>query len=109
MGCLVGCLALLTPRIALVLVFLFSGFLGRAYETAMWPLLGFFLLPLTTLAYAAAINWNGEVTGFYFVMVLVAVLVDLGLIGGSGRGQLRRRRARRRHDDPERIIDATFD
>jgi len=93
MPCFVGCLAVAFPRLALGLVFLFSNFLGRAYETTLWPLLGFFFMPLTTLAYAAAINWNGSVTGGYFAMVLVAALFDLGLVGGSGW------RARRRRDD----------
>ena len=86
MPCLLGCLALFTPRLVLALVFLFSDFLGRAYETAAWPLLGFFFMPLTTLAYAAAINWHGEVTGLYFGMVLVAALFDLGMVGGTGYG-----------------------
>ncbi|MEE8409394.1 MAG: hypothetical protein V3T05_07300 [Myxococcota bacterium] len=99
----------MTPRMALVLVFLFSDFLGRAYATTLWPLLGFLFMPLTTLAYATAINWNGEVTGLYFVMVLFAVLADLGLVGGSGRGHLRRRHAPRRRHGGERVIDASFD
>jgi hypothetical protein len=80
-GCLIGCLALLTPRLALVLVFLFSGYLGRAYETALWPVLGFLFMPLTTLAYAWAVNSNQTVTGIYLVVVVMAVLIDLGLVG----------------------------
>ncbi len=96
MPCLVGLVALAAPRLALVLVFLFSNFLGRAYHTALWPILGFVFMPLTTLAYAAAINWKGSVTGGYFVMVLVAALIDLGVIGGGGwhRGRDREARAR---------------
>ena len=84
MPCLIGCLALAMPRLALFLVFIFSDFLGRAYETNIWPLLGFFFMPLTTLAYAGAINWNGSVSGGYFVLVLIAALMDLGVIGGGG-------------------------
>ncbi len=42
-----------------------------------------FFIPLTALAYAFAVNSNGSVTGFYLVLVVVAVLVDLGLIGGG--------------------------
>ena len=84
MPCLLGCLVLFAPRLALVLVFLTSDFLERAYETLLWPLAGFFFMPVTTLAYAAAINWNGQVTGLYFAMVLGGALVDLGVIGGSG-------------------------
>jgi hypothetical protein len=83
MGCLVGCLGLLFPRLVLFFVFLFSDYLGRAYETNYWPVLGFFFMPLTTLAYAWAVNTNGTVTGIYLVVVVIAVLIDLGL-GGKG-------------------------
>jgi hypothetical protein len=83
MGCCLGILAIVTPRLTLFLVFLFSDYLGRAYETNLWPFLGFFFLPLTTLAYAFAINSNGAVSGIYMVVVVVAALVDLGLIGGA--------------------------
>jgi hypothetical protein len=78
-----GCLSLFFPRLAIVLIWLFSDYLGRAYETVMWPLLGFFFLPLTTLAYAWAVNTNGTVSGIYLVVVVLAVLIDLGLLGGG--------------------------
>ena len=85
MPVLLGCLALSVPRFVIALVFLFSDFLGRAYETFVWPFVGFLFLPLTTLAYAAAMNWNdGSVSGFYFFMVLLAALIDLGVVGGGG-------------------------
>ena len=87
MNCLVGCLALVTPRLALVLVFLFSNYLGRAYETLLWPVLGFFFMPLTTLAYAWAVNSHGTVTGIYLVVVVIAVLLDLGLVGTGARSR----------------------
>ena len=80
---IVGCLALLTPRFAIVLVVLFSDYIGRAYETTVWPFLGFLVLPLTTLAYAWAMNSHGSVEGIYLVVVVVAVLIDLGMVGGS--------------------------
>jgi len=87
MPCLVGCIALATPRLAIVLVVLFSDYIGRAYETTLWPLLGFFFMPLTTLAYAWAINARGSVAGVHLVVVVIAVLMDLGLIGGSARAR----------------------
>jgi len=92
MQCLVGCLALVTPRLALFLVFLFTNYLGRAYENLLWPVLGFFFMPLTTLAYAWAVNTNGTVTGIYLVVVVVAVLLDLGLVGTGARSRRRRER-----------------
>ena len=83
MPIVVGCLALLAPRFAIVLVVVFSDYIGRAYETTLWPLLGFFFMPLTTLAYAWAINSTGAVAGVRLVVVVIAVLMDLGVIGGS--------------------------
>lgn len=92
MGCLIGCLALFTPRLAIVLVVFLSNYIGRAYDTLLWPLLGFFFMPMTTLAYAWAVNSNRTVTGIYLVVVVIAVLADLGLIGGSGASARRRKR-----------------
>tara|TARA_R110002111_G_scaffold122151_1_gene185943 strand:- start:381 stop:665 length:285 start_codon:yes stop_codon:yes gene_type:complete len=92
MHCLLGLLSLLFPRVIIVGVWLFSDYLGRAYESVLWPVLGFFFLPLTTLAYAFAVNSNGSVTGFYLVVVVVAVLFDLGMLGGGGAGSRRRRK-----------------
>lgn len=89
MPVILGCLALLTPRFVIALVFLFSDYLGRAYETILWPLLGFLLMPLTTLAYAFAINSNGSVVGMYLVIVVVAVLLDLGLVGAGSKTRWR--------------------
>ena len=79
----IGCLALSAPRFAILLVVFFSNYIGRAYETTLWPFLGFLFMPLTTLAYAWAINSRGSVVGFHLVVVVVAVLIDLGLVGGS--------------------------
>jgi hypothetical protein len=84
MACFLGCIALVTPRLTIVLVVLFSDYIGRAYETTLWPLVGFFFMPMTTLAYAWAINSHGSVSGIHLVVVVVAVLLDLGLVGGGG-------------------------
>lgn len=92
MPCFVVLIAIFFPRLALVLVWLFSDYLGRAYDTVLWPLLGFFFLPFTTLAYAFAINAHGNVTGLYLAVVVIAVLIDLGAYGGGRRYNGRRRR-----------------
>ena len=93
MPCLVGCVALLTPRVAIVLVVLLSDYIGRAYETRVWPFIGFLFMPLTTLAYAWTINSRGSVAGVHLVVVVVAVLIDLGLVGGSAAKRRRDRLA----------------
>ena len=93
MPCLIGCLALSTPRIAIVLVVIFSNYIGAACQTTVWPVLGFFFMPTSTLAYAFA--WhsgNGTIQGFGLVVLVIAALIDLGLTGG---GAASGRRARR--------------
>ena len=87
----IGCLALTAPRLTFLLVVLFSDDIGRAYQSMLWPFLGFFFMPLTTLAYAWAINRHGSVDGGFLVVVVLAVLIDLGIIGGSAKNRYRRR------------------
>lgn len=100
MPCLVGCLALAFPRLALVLVWLFGGnFLAKAYPGFLWLVLGFVFLPLTTLAFAFAVNSfsvHGQVTPFGWLLVGLAVLVDIGLLGSGGRDARRYRQERAR-------------
>ena len=86
MPCLVALLALISPRLALFGVWLFSDLLDRAYDDWIVPVVGFFLLPWTTLAYA--VMWStgtNEVTGFEWFVVALAFLADLGSYAGSGR------------------------
>ncbi len=90
MPCLLGILAYSFPRVVIVLVWLFSGYLGRAYQTTLWPVLGFIFMPLTTLAYALAINQQGSLSGFYLVIFVIAVLLDLGTHGMGPRSRRRK-------------------
>ena len=92
MPCFLGCLAIFFPRVVLVLIWLFSDYLQHAYQTRLWPFLGFLFMPVTTLAYALAINGDGRLDGIYLVIFVVAVLIDLGLIGGGAHSTRRRNR-----------------
>ena len=88
MGCVAALLALISPRLALFFIWLFSDLLGDAYDSWVVPVLGFFLLPWTTLAYAAmwGISTN-EVNGFEWFIVVLAFVVDLGSWVGGGRAR----------------------
>lgn len=50
MGCIVAIAAVAVPRVVMFLAFLLTDWFGRAVETRLWPLLGFLLMPYTTLA-----------------------------------------------------------
>ncbi|MGN6662922.1 MAG: hypothetical protein ACTHK6_01750 [Solirubrobacterales bacterium] len=90
MGCLVVLLAFLSPRLALFAIFLFSDLLSRAFDSWFVPFLGFFLLPWTTLAYAAMWSSSDRVHGFEWFIVILAFLLDVGSYARSGRFRSRR-------------------
>ena len=83
MPCLLLILFLAFPRIALLLLFLFSNYLQRAYHGLILPLLGFLFLPLTTLAYAWMANTGQPTTGINLLILIIAVLIDVGGLGGG--------------------------
>jgi uncharacterized oligopeptide transporter (OPT) family protein len=81
MPCLFLMLILLFPRVALVLLFLFTHYLDRAFHSILLLILGFIFLPFTTLVYAWLINSSLPVAGINLLWLLIAVLVDLGTVG----------------------------
>ena len=89
MGCLLALLALISPRLVLFILAIFSHTLSDAYDSWIVPLLGFFLLPWTTLAYAAFWDWGPghHVTGFEWFFVVLAFLIDLGSYGFGQRAR----------------------
>ena len=88
MPCLFALLALISPRLALIGVWLFSDILSRACDSWLLPLIGFVLLPWTTLAFA--VMWDvgsHEVTGFEWFVVALAFLADLSSYAGGQRAR----------------------
>ena len=86
MPCLVALLAIISPRLALFVLWLFSDLLSRAFDDWIIPLLGFFLLPWTTLAYAVMYSaGTNEVTGFEWFIVGLAFIFDISSWANSGR------------------------
>ena len=91
MGCFIVLFALISPRLVLFLLWIFGDLLSRAFDSWIIPLLGFFLLPWTTLVYALA--WSAgtnRVSGFEWFFVILAFLVDLGSYSGGWRARSRR-------------------
>ena len=80
-------LILLFPRIAIALLYLFTNFFSGVYETILIPLFGFIFLPLTLLAYTYLAKTHHDVDPAFLVIMLLAVVVDLGLLGGGYRSR----------------------
>ena len=78
MGCFILLFALLSPRLALVATWLFTNLLDRAFDSWVVPLLGFFLLPWTTLAYVWMWRSGNAVEGLEWFLVGLGFLFDLG-------------------------------
>jgi hypothetical protein len=87
MACLVVLLAFLSPRVALFAIFLFSDLLSSAFDSWFVPFLGFFLLPWTTLAYAVTWSSSDRVTGFEWLIVILAFAFDMGSYASRRRGR----------------------
>jgi hypothetical protein len=93
MGCLFVLFSLITPRVVILVVWIFTDYLARAYGGWFWATVGFFFLPTTTLAYAVAKNdlssADGSITAAGVVVIVLGVLLDVGLLGGGARGRRR--------------------
>jgi hypothetical protein len=86
-GCFVLLLGAFAPRLALFLMAIFNDEITKAFDGS-WviPLIGWFLLPYTTLTYVLVSWWQGGVDGFMWFFVVLAFFADLGsYLGGYNR------------------------
>jgi hypothetical protein len=73
------------PRAALVLMWLLNDRISAAFGGVMLPLIGFFLMPWTTLIYTL-IAPNG-LSFIEYVFLIIAILADLGAWGGGAQSR----------------------
>ena len=84
MGC--GCAALMGlligPRVAFFFVWIFTGWVGKAFNGVLLPLLGVLVLPWTTLLYTVA---YGVFDGGFFALLAMfgGLLLDIGSYASS--------------------------
>jgi hypothetical protein len=81
--CLLVLLLLAFPRVVLVVMFLTSTYLQRAYHGLILPVLGFIFLPLTTIVYAWLMNTHAPLEGINLLYLILAVIIDVGGLGGG--------------------------
>jgi hypothetical protein len=83
MPCLFAILALLTPRIVIVLLWLFSHWLNGAFTSPLWLILGFIFLPTTLLWFVAVQHWfGGQWTLWPIAGLVVALMIDVSPASG---------------------------
>jgi hypothetical protein len=83
-ACLFAMGAAFFPRLALLLVWLFTPLVNRAFHfTILWPLLGIIFLPFTTLMYVLVYNPAVGVIGWGWLWVILGFLLDISSYGSS--------------------------
>ena len=88
MGCIFVLIAALSPRLAVLLMWIFTPWVDRAFGPIIWPILGIIFLPLTMLMYVILWNTGGHgVNGWEWIFVIFAVFSDLASYGGSAYGR----------------------
>jgi len=90
MPCLLALLAVAFPRIAIVLLWLFTGFFNHVYVGIVIPVLGFLFLPLTLIVYTFFGGPRSPMSTQELVFLFIAVILDLGFVGGGAFGRGRR-------------------
>jgi len=85
MGCLLALFAWISPRFVLVMLYIFSNRLTIAFSSGWAGLIGFFVIPYTTLFYALVYRPGFGVRGFGWLIA--------GRRAQDRRGRLRRRTA----------------
>ncbi len=77
MPCLLTLLALVTPRLVIFLLWLFTHWFG-VLSSRLWLILGFIFLPTTLLWYTAVQHWfGGQWTLWPVVGLVIALVIDV--------------------------------
>lgn len=86
MPCLLALLALITPRLVIVVLWLFTRWFDGIFPSIVVPLLGFIFLPTTMLWYTGVQHWfAGQWTFWPIVGIVIALLIDLSPAKGRWR------------------------
>jgi hypothetical protein len=86
MPCLLLLFALATPRLVIVVLWLFTSWFRGIFAIALWPVMGFLFLPTTLLWYTAVQHWfHGAWTFWPVVGLVIAVATDVSPARGRRR------------------------
>lgn len=77
MCCFLLLFAAFGPRFAIIAMWLFGDRVDLAFDSWLWPLLGLFLAPWTTLMYLLMWSRPDGVTGAEWIIVAFGVVLDL--------------------------------
>jgi hypothetical protein len=83
MPCLFALLALITPRLVIILLWFFTAWFVGVFDNIVVPIIGFIFLPTTLLWYSVVVNWfAGQWTLWPVIGLIIAVLIDVSPASG---------------------------
>ncbi len=86
MPLLILLLGLVAPRVSIVLLWIFTSWFTGVFDRVLWLVLGLLLLPVSTLWFSVVVNvFGGQWSILPIIGMVIAVLVDIGVIGSSRR------------------------
>lgn len=84
MPCILVVIALLFPRLLIVVLWLLTDWFTGVFDSVLVPILGFIFLPISTLWYSVVVNqYGGQWTTLNIILMVLAVILDLGSWGGG--------------------------
>jgi hypothetical protein len=91
MPCALALIALIFPRVLIAILWFFTTWFNGVFQSLLWPVLGFIFLPITTLWYSVVVNnYGGQWNSTNLVIMVIAVVIDMGSWGGGYSSQRRR-------------------
>jgi hypothetical protein len=81
--CLVALFALISPRLAIFLLWLFTDRMTLAFTSGWLGIFGFLFLPWTTLAWTVCYAPIFGVSGFGYIVVLFGFVLDISSYASS--------------------------
>ncbi len=89
--CLLAAVGSFFPRIALLLMWIFTSYVDRAFSSFIWPLLGLIFLPFTTIMFCLVYSPVAHgVVGAGWIWVVLGLVLDIMSYGSGGYGQRQR-------------------
>jgi hypothetical protein len=81
MGLLFVLIALLSPRLGIVVLWAFTNYIDRSFNGFLVPLLGLLFLPWTTLMYVLVQAPAGRISFWGWLFVGIGVILDMSSYG----------------------------
>lgn len=80
MGCLLLILVIISPRLAMLLIWLVSDWVDRAFNGWLIPVLGVIFLPWTTVLYTVGYVLSGDAAAPWGILgIFIGLFLDIAL------------------------------